>query len=610
LSTTTDNGDGTYTTINADGTPVTWSGDTFASGTDNGDGTATITFSDGSALTFCLNPVKSVVQNEDGLGATVALADGTAGQLAYPTSTSVSEAGITTTTHPDGTAHTSCDNPVKEALDENGESIVDEDGVAQMPPRTVLQDCDGAQLQNEAQVVRKIVDFSGNPWPTDGNGNQIAPCPVKSIGLVKSALPGPYVEGDIVTYTFSVTNNGTEDLTNVSIMDNLIVVSGGPIDLASGATDSTTFTGTYVYTAEDVAAGGVVNTAVASGVAPDGTVVTDMDTAEVFNLAPPESPAIMLTKTVTSGPGPYSEGDAVQYAFVVANIGDVALSGVVVNDPLLTVAGGPISLGVGATDSTTFTGSYPVTAADVTAGTVDNTATAQGTSPGGVVVTDDDAASVQTEACTPVDVTVTGAELFASVGNPIDIGGGCTMEYVPSEAVAPNGVISPGFPAAHVDAGSTDIHYQTLSDNFGNAIPVTQTILFSCPMDEVTISFDSLNGFPRRVGTTAAENGVANDGDTNNYEQIHFVQTPSATNNGATGTYDPNSTLAGHGGGFIQSEQGNSTADATFQNVTQIDFTYVSLQRWYGDNPLPGELPEEERADNLFFTGMTVTKDC
>lgn len=87
FSTTTDNGDGTYTTVNADGTPVTWSGDTFASGNENGDGTATITFSDSSKLTFCLNPVKSVMQNEDGLGATVTLADGTSGQLTYPSAT-------------------------------------------------------------------------------------------------------------------------------------------------------------------------------------------------------------------------------------------------------------------------------------------------------------------------------------------------------------------------------------------------------------------------------------------------------------------------------------------------------------------------------------------
>ena len=81
---TVDNGDGTFTTTNSDGSTVTWSGDTFASQVDNGDGTVTFTMADGSTVTLCLNPVKNVVQNVDNLGASVVYADGTTGTLTYP----------------------------------------------------------------------------------------------------------------------------------------------------------------------------------------------------------------------------------------------------------------------------------------------------------------------------------------------------------------------------------------------------------------------------------------------------------------------------------------------------------------------------------------------
>jgi len=150
LSTTTDNGDGTFTTVNADGTPVTWSGDTFASGADNGNGTATITFSDASTLTFCLNPVKSVVQNEDGLGATVTLADGTIGQLAYPTS-SFSSNGNGVGTHDDGLGDTFA---LQEPLSDGGSSLLGADGVTINP----LLGKDNAPIDVLAERLLKLSD--------------------------------------------------------------------------------------------------------------------------------------------------------------------------------------------------------------------------------------------------------------------------------------------------------------------------------------------------------------------------------------------------------------------------------------------------------------------
>uniref|UniRef100_UPI0005596DEB DUF7507 domain-containing protein n=1 Tax=Desulfatiglans anilini TaxID=90728 RepID=UPI0005596DEB len=84
--------------------------------------------------------------------------------------------------------------------------------------------------------------------------------------------------GDTISYTFSVKNTGNVTLTNVTITDPKITVSGGPIaSLAPGVTDSTTFTGSYTLTQTDINAGTFTNIATATGTPPSGGNVTDTD---------------------------------------------------------------------------------------------------------------------------------------------------------------------------------------------------------------------------------------------------------------------------------------------------------------------------------------------
>ena len=80
----------------------------------------------------------------------------------------------------------------------------------------------------------------------------------------------------------------------------------------------------------------------------------------------------------TTGDGQIGAGDTANYAFAVTNTGNVALAGVTVSDPLVTVSGGPVALAIGATDSTTFTAAYVLVQADIDRGYVENTATATG----------------------------------------------------------------------------------------------------------------------------------------------------------------------------------------------------------------------------------------
>jgi len=96
-----------------------------------------------------------------------------------------------------------------------------------------------------------------------------------------------------------------------------------------------------------------------------------------------------LDMTVVAPGTEANPGDRIAYSFTVTNTGNVALTEVKVTAPKVTVVGGPLaSLAPGASDSTTFTGTYTLTQADITAGQVDNTATASGAPPGATAVTD------------------------------------------------------------------------------------------------------------------------------------------------------------------------------------------------------------------------------
>ena len=238
-----------------------------------------------------------------------------------------------------------------------------------------------------------------------------------AIGLVKTALTPMYsASGDVVTYTFTVTNTGNVTLTNVVVTDPVATVSGGPITLAPGQSDATTFTATYTVSQADVDAGLFTNTAAAAGTPPSGPAVGDSATATVTAL---QSPSITLVKTALTGVYNAS-GDVLSYAFTVTNTGNVTLANVIVTDPVATVSGGPITLAPGQSDATTFTATYTVSQADVDAGAFTNTATASGTPPSGPGVEASNAATVPAAQAAEITVVKTAApSTYAAIGDII-----------------------------------------------------------------------------------------------------------------------------------------------------------------------------------------------
>lgn len=241
----------------------------------------------------------------------------------------------------------------------------------------------------DAGVYNNTATVSGTP----ANGSAMAPVndsatvplPAPAITLVKSGTVnaggnGRPDVGETITYTFTVSNTGNVPLTNVTVNDPLVIVSGGPIALAAGQSNATNFTATYVLTQADIDAGAFANTATASGNPPTGAPVTSPGATNTV-LAP--QPLLTLSKTgtadftVVAPPSTPTAGDTISYSFAVQNTGNITLDNVTLTDPNLVVVGGAIgTLVPGAT--ATATAVYTITQSDINAGVYDNTATVVG----------------------------------------------------------------------------------------------------------------------------------------------------------------------------------------------------------------------------------------
>jgi len=210
--------------------------------------------------------------------------------------------------------------------------------------------------------------------------------------------------GEVLTYTFVVTNTGSVPLTNLRITDAKLSMSNVfcVANLAVGSS-ATCPPKTYTVTQADILAGSVTNTATATGTPPTGGDVAAHDDATIPT---PATPAIHLEKSVADSndadtvAGP---AEVLTYTFVVTNAGNVPLSNVTISDPKLSMSNVLCmpTLAVGASATCPVT-SYTTTSADIAAGSIHNSATAAGTPPSGPKVLDDDDAVIATKVATPM----------------------------------------------------------------------------------------------------------------------------------------------------------------------------------------------------------------
>jgi len=146
------------------------------------------------------------------------------------------------------------------------------------------------------------------------------PDPEPGVEIALSADPNSVSEaGDVINYTYTVSNTGEVTLTGVTVTDDKL--GGIALDasqLAPGGTASGT--ATYTITQADVDAGvDIVSTAIVT----TDQLVTDSDSATVI-IDAPEAPAPGVTISPAEQDGRGWGGETVTYEFTVQNTGDVA----------------------------------------------------------------------------------------------------------------------------------------------------------------------------------------------------------------------------------------------------------------------------------------------
>ncbi len=243
---------------------------------------------------------------------------------------------------------------------------------------------------------------------------------VADLSITKTDGVTTVVSGSSTTYTLTVTNNGPSPVTGAILADpavagltkTVVACAAAPGQCVTPPTVVELEGGTFALPTLDpghpyalsvtvtvtAASGNVTNTA--SVAAPGGATdpnasndsASDTDTVTVV-------PAPGLTLAKSADPTTYTVvGDVITYTYVLTNSGNVALDGpfTVTDDKATVTCPATASLAVG--DSITCTATYTITGADVTAGSVTNTATASASDE---VTSNEDSATVTLTAAPP-----------------------------------------------------------------------------------------------------------------------------------------------------------------------------------------------------------------
>ncbi|THJ06190.1 hypothetical protein E7Z54_06105, partial [Nocardioides sp.] len=258
-------------------------------------------------------------------------------------------------------------------------------------------DVDAGSVTNTATATG--IPPSGTPVDSAPSTATVTMEPAPGLTLQKTAAPATVRwAGEVVSYSFLVTNSGNVTIEDLTIEESAFSGTGelSPVTCPAtslAASAQTTCTATYTVTQADVDAGDLSNTATATGSPPTGPQIeSPPDTASVTT---PDAPGLSLVKSAApSGPDSLKPGAQITYSFVVTNTGNVSITGVTVAERSFTGTGSMSAITCPAAAArvapgtqVTCTAAYTVTQADVDAGSVTNTATATGTPPSGTPIT-------------------------------------------------------------------------------------------------------------------------------------------------------------------------------------------------------------------------------
>jgi uncharacterized repeat protein (TIGR01451 family) len=261
-----------------------------------------------------------------------------------------------------------------------------------------------------------------------------------ALSLTKSVNPTTVDgAGDVVAYSFLVTNTGNVTLTSLGVSETAFT-GNGSTPAASCPTSTlapsavVTCTASYTMTQADIDAGSVDNTAIAAAELA-GVGVQSLGSSAQVTVT--QDPSLTLTKSANLA-SVGSAGQAITYSFLVVNDGNVTIDGIDVTEVSFSGSGVLSAIScpgtvLGPTDDMTCSATYSVTQADIDSGSLDNEAAVTGDDPGGVVIP------------APPTSTVTTPVVFA-----------------PALTIVKTADVT------HVTSPGTDIHYRFQVINNGN----------------------------------------------------------------------------------------------------------------------------------------------
>jgi uncharacterized repeat protein (TIGR01451 family) len=159
--------------------------------------------------------------------------------------------------------------------------------------------------------------------------------PIPNISLIKSGVyedtngDGVQNVGDRINYTFLVTNIGNFPLSNVTVSDPSISLTGSSFSLPVGSSNDSGFSGFYILKQSDIEAGFFTNSASVSASA--GNINVSASDSHTETLI--QSPNLLVTKIQIGGPNPVTAaGQKIDYEITVTNTGNINISNLTILD--------------------------------------------------------------------------------------------------------------------------------------------------------------------------------------------------------------------------------------------------------------------------------------
>ena len=214
----------------------------------------------------------------------------------------------------------------------------------------------------------------------------VTPVQNKAITVTKTPSRSTYDGvGETITYTYTLQNTGNVTLTGPFTITDvpLGAITCVGASLAPGATIAAASCNTKTYTTQqtDFDAGRTISDT-ATGHASFATTTVDSAPVTVNVKAVGQAPALTIDKTAKASYGP---GDMITYSYLVTNTGNVTINALAVSDDKLGAITCPVS-SLAPAAFTTCTATHLVSGADLDLGSITNTATADGSPTGGVLV--------------------------------------------------------------------------------------------------------------------------------------------------------------------------------------------------------------------------------